>query len=156
LSLAIACLAQSKRGPSTKEERDRVVAIAKTLEAQPLSKEVRKDREWLVLWLIEVPDVSVSVCTATLPYEKNYKYAGELISVSMASSAAFVVENPDKSKDSIAVAQAGLESLLRAYTNILAGNPGAHSKNLDKVLSIQAEGKLSDYVNTQWKKECKS
>ena len=52
-----------QRGPSTPEERARAVQTAKSLQSDPLAPNVQEDREWLVKWLIEVPDISVKMCT---------------------------------------------------------------------------------------------
>src|SRR5262249_35079023 len=49
---------QAKRGPSTPEERTRFVAIAQKLEQSPLNAGLRPEREWALLWLIQVPDVT--------------------------------------------------------------------------------------------------
>jgi hypothetical protein len=50
-----------QRGPSTPEERARAVQTAKSLQSDPLAPNVQEDREWLVKWLIEVPDISVKM-----------------------------------------------------------------------------------------------
>ncbi|MGA3197057.1 MAG: hypothetical protein ABSD39_18835 [Terriglobales bacterium] len=55
-----------QRGPSTPEERARAVQTAKSLQSDPLAPNVQQDREWLVKWLIEVPDISVKMCTTFL------------------------------------------------------------------------------------------
>jgi hypothetical protein len=55
-----------QRGPSTPEERARAVQTAKSLQSDPLAPHVQEDREWLVKWLIEVPDISVKMCTTFL------------------------------------------------------------------------------------------
>ena len=58
--------AQSKRGPSTPEERRTAVGAARLLEADPFHKDAKKIREWLTLWVIEVPDISIQLCGAYL------------------------------------------------------------------------------------------
>jgi hypothetical protein len=55
--------ARAERGPSTAAERTRAVQVAKSLRTDPLSPEVQNDREWLIKWLIEIPDISVNLCT---------------------------------------------------------------------------------------------
>jgi hypothetical protein len=154
LALCTFTLSQNKRGPSTVEERERAVRVAEQLEANPLPAD-KSDREWIFRWLIEVPDISVSVCTGTMPWEKKYKFAGDLMMVQMASSAAFVIRNPDMAKDSHTVSLAGFESSLRAYEKLVAANPKARSKQMDEMLAKRTDGSLSAFITEKIKKECK-
>jgi hypothetical protein len=130
------------------------VRIAEQLEANPLPSD-KSDREWIFRWLVEVPDISVSVCTGTMTWEKKYKFAGDLMIVQMASSAAFVIKNPDKAKDSHAVSLAGFESSLRAYERLVAADPKARSKQMDEMLAKRADGSLTAYMTEKIRKECK-
>ena len=50
-----------KRGPSTPEERKKAVEMATFLEANPLAKEAKDVRSALLFFLIEVPDIKVTV-----------------------------------------------------------------------------------------------
>jgi hypothetical protein len=153
-ALSAVLLAQSSRGPSTAEERQRAVTLANSMESNPLGAD-KKEQQWLLRWLIEVPDISISVCSATMPWEKNYKYAGELMSIEMSSMAKTAIEHPEKSSDKAAVGLAGLESAMKAYSKILEANPSAHSKKMDEMLKLQAAGTLGEYVTKEWKKSCK-
>jgi hypothetical protein len=67
--------AQQKRGPSKPEERARAVQFAHDLEINPLGPQAKSQREWLTLWLIEIPDITVEVCSRLLgreiPDKKN-------------------------------------------------------------------------------------
>ena len=60
--IGLSTAAQRKRGPSTPEERAKAVQFAHDLEANPLGPQAKNEREWLTLWLIEVPDITVEVC----------------------------------------------------------------------------------------------
>ena len=50
------------RGPSTAEERARAVKVAHELEEDPLAKDAKKSREWMIQWIVEIPDITVDVC----------------------------------------------------------------------------------------------
>ena len=62
--LALMCCVSSvyaqKRGPSTPEERKKAVEMATFLEKNPLAKEAKEIRGALLLFLTEVPDISVN------------------------------------------------------------------------------------------------
>lgn len=146
-----------QRGPSTAEERARAVETANALQTEPLAAKVHAEREWLVKWLIEVPDISIKMCPIFLGDLGNSKsdYPGAVIAAMLASEAAFVIEHPDKSKDSESVYLAGVEGALNAYQAIQKNDSSFHVKHLDELLQQRAQGKLADYVRTTAKK-CKN
>jgi hypothetical protein len=156
--LALTAAAQdAKRGPSTPEERERFVKFAHRSEAAPLDESLRSETKWAMIWLIEVPDVTVSVCTAPLGdfMKKKYKFEPEIIAQLTFSGGAFVIEHPDKANDKIAQYLAGVEGALKAYSAILIAKPDAHSKPLDDLLQKQSQGKLADYVRETSSQGCK-
>jgi hypothetical protein len=125
------------------------VALARKLEATPLDNSLKAEREWAVKWLIEVPDVSVSVCPAVLGKDflkTKYKYSPELVTQLMLSSAAFVIEHPDQSKDKPAMYAAGAAGALKAYAAILKDDPKSKWKALDEPSGKQEQGQLADFV----------
>ncbi len=149
---------EQTRGPSTPEERAREVAITHKLEAAPLDESLRSDRQWAILWLVQVPDVNVKLCLSLLgDYMKSkYKYSPEIAAQLTLASAAFVIEHPEKADDPFAQYVAGVESVLKAYQAILKSKPEAKSKALDELLQKQDQKQLEDYVRTQAAKVCKS
>ena len=84
---------QPQRGPSTAQERARFVSIAQRLEQAPLDPDLRPELQWALRWLIEVPDVNVSVCTAPLGefMKKKYKYSPEIVTQLTFSSGRFLI-----------------------------------------------------------------
>jgi carboxypeptidase Q len=157
-SIAISpCLAQSSgRGPSTPEERNKAVQTARKLQMDPLSPDAQADREWLVKWLIEVPDISVKLCSSILGDLGDSKTGkpGALIATMLASEAAFVIENPKKAQDLEAIYLAGLDGSLNAYQSLRKADPAYRVKHLDDLLSMREEGKLPRYIKDAAKK-CK-
>jgi hypothetical protein len=104
-----------RRGPSTPEERARAVQMAKSLQADPLAPSLQGDREWLLKWLIEIPDISVKMCTTFLGDLGDSKsgYPGAVIATMLASEAAFVIEHPEKANDVEAIYLAAGEHCFR-------------------------------------------
>jgi len=146
-----------KRGPSTPEERSRALGIAKSLQADPIAPNLTKEREWLIMWLIEVPDISIKLCTDMLgDLGKDKKgYSGALIATEMASQAAFVIEQPDKAKDEESVYFAGINGALLGYESIRKTDTSFHIVHLDELIQLRDSGKLADYVHNTKKKKCK-
>ena len=146
---------EQKHGPSTPEERARAVRIAQELEARPTDLSLRNDRKWLLVWAIEVPDLTVSICTANMPWKDKYRHGGDLAAVGLAATVAFVVQHPDEGKDTATAGLAAMESMLRAYQKIVDEDPKAHSKEMDEVVEIQRQAKLDEYIRSRWAKTCK-
>lgn len=146
----------SSRGPSTPEERARAVQIAHKLESNPLDESLRSDREWAILWLIQVPDIHVSLCTNVLGdfMKSRYKYSSELLTQLTLSSAAFLIEHPESANDSVAQYTGGTEGVLKAYHSILQQKPKATSRALDNLVQAQSDGKLADRIRES-SKGCK-
>ncbi len=149
LMLATAPMA-SGLGPTTPEERQRVVAIARKLEATPLDPTLLTEREWAKQWVVENPDVRIRMCMQLLAGLRTprYKFRTEIVTQMMLSSAAFLIEHPAAIADHDHLAEnvGGLQGVVKAYAAILKSNPDAHTKTLDNLLQKQNEGKLVDYA----------
>ena len=152
-----ASLAQKQRGPSTPQERDTAVKIARLLETDPFHKDAKKLRESLLLWVIEVPDIHVELCSAYMPPEKSTdkNYGSEIFNQTMFSSAAFVIEHPDQANDRVAAHLAGVEGALKVYETILATKPKAKSAFYDGLLEKRNKGELRAFVEEATNTKCK-
>ncbi len=102
----------------------------------------------MVRWLTDVPDINVKLCGSLLdPLMKSSKnYAAEIFTQMIPSGAAFVISNPDKAKDDIAVYTAALEGALRTYESILNVKPKAKWPFLDDLIEKRSKGELQEYV----------
>ena len=138
-----------KRGPSTSEERARAVKVAHELEEDPLAKSAKDNRDWVIQWIVDIPDITVNVCFDYFGKMPNPPrgHSKEIVRQMIISSAAFMIEHPDKVKDEQAVATAGLLGSLKAYQSILKGDPDARWPYLDKIVQMRDQGKLDDFVS---------
>jgi hypothetical protein len=144
-----------QRGPSTPEERARAVKIAHELEEEPLGKDAKENREWVFQWIVDIPDITVNACFeyfGKLP-SPAHGHTKEIVNQMIISSAAFMIEHPDKSKDEQAVATAGLLGSLKAYQAILRQEPDARWPFVDKLVEMRDQGKLDDYI-TGTRRKC--
>jgi hypothetical protein len=154
IALIIACvfsgsssLAQ-KRGPSTAAERKRAVEIATLLENDPLNKNAKALSRELLIWLIEIPDITVTICTGMLgDYSKiKGEYAGTITTQLSFGETRFVIEHPEEAKDEYQVYLAGLESALRTYQNIKKAKPRVRLEPLEDLLVTQQAGQLPEFI----------
>ena len=143
------------RGPSTPEERARAVKVAHELEQEPLAKDAKERREWMYRWIMDIPDITVDVCYdyfGALP-DPPQGHSVEITMQMVLSSAAFMVEHPDKVKNEQAVTFAGVLGALKAYQAILKQDPASRWVHLDKLIQMREQGKLDDYV-AETRKKC--
>ena len=150
--LALLCCVSTayaqKRGPSTPEERKKAVEMITFLETNPLAKEAKEMRGALLVFLAEVPDISVTLCTNVFGESKKFKgdYESELLGQTAYSQAKFIIEHPDKAQDEAAVHLAGVEGVLRTWQAIKAAKPKAKFPLLDELLAMQQSLTLAEHV----------
>lgn len=151
-----AIAAPQQRGPSTAEERARAVQLARRLETDPFNAEAREWRRWLLIWIDEVPDITVNVCPLLSPLSgSNRRFARELVLQVIFSSAAFIIQNPEKAAlDDGAAYIAGVRGALRAYEAILKARPEARWHFLDDLLEKRDRGELDDWVRKTADQRC--
>ena len=156
--VANSSMAQNQRRPSTPQERETAVKVARVLETDPFHKDAKKMREWLLIFLIGVPDIHVELCTAYMPPEKpsDKNYGSEIFNQTMFSSAAFVIEHPDQANDRVAAHLAGVEGALKVYETVLATKPKAKSAFYDALLERRNKGELRAFVEEATTTKCKS
>ena len=148
LFLAVAVCA-AERGPSLPQEREAAVKIAHLLETDPLGEATEGLRAWFSLWLKQVPDIGVPVCTDLLaPVFHWQRPEALLVYLQMAfSSAAFMLEHPQSAQDKPKVLSAGLEGALKAYASILKQRPEATLAFLDQLQQMSDQGGLPGYIS---------
>jgi hypothetical protein len=86
-----------------------------------------------VKWLIEVPDISVKMCTTFLGDLGDSKSGnpGAIIATMLASQAVFVIDHPDKAKDVDAIYFAGVDGALHGYEAIRLKDASYRLPHLD-------------------------
>ena len=138
------------RGPSTPEERKRAVEIATLLENDPLNKNAKTLSKELLVWLIQVPDISVTLCTNVLGDYSKIKgdYAPTIATQLGFSQAKFIIEHPDKANDQHQVYLAGVEGVLKTYLNIKSAKPKVKMEPLEQLLVKQQTNELAEFVKT--------
>ena len=155
LALALACglvPASAAGQASSADDRRRFVSVARQLEETPLEPRLAADRQWALNWLIEAPDVSVTICANLWSglLDEDYPHRGEILAQSSLSTAATIIERPDIAGDPIAEQIAGVEGALRAYRAALRDRPQASSRFLDALVRTQSRGELRQLVSSAW------
>ncbi len=156
--LALALLAPAAahaRGPSTPEERKRAVETTRKLEKEPLARNSMEARKWLFQWIVEIPDINVTSCAGPLDglREDEEDTYGQLLYVqSVFGMTAFMIGNPKKANDWVAVQTAGIESVLRAYDAMRKADSELKYKELDRLEKARKEGKLAAIVKKEMAK----
>jgi hypothetical protein len=142
--------AACSRSAANPEERARALAYTQSLEEHPLAKDSLQKRIWLTEWIVQVPDLTVTVppreFKALESLDKvNDTYSHQLRMQAMFSQAAFQLQHPEE-KNAARIQAAGLEGTLRAYRAIQQFDPRAKYPLLDNLMSLERQGKLQKYV----------
>jgi hypothetical protein len=143
------------RGPSTPEERKQALEYIRHFEADPLNPKVIQEREWVLRWVIEVPDVHIHLCADLLDkLPKGKKDSSTILIAEMFSQTAFQLQNPDKQDDRLAEHQAGVEGALHVYEILLKSNPKDRQPFLDDLILRRDAGTLAQWVKEHDSASC--
>ena len=149
------CAVFSTRGPSTPEERARAVDLVEFLESRPTAPEAREARKWLVSWLAEVPDLTVTVCLDPLGSSRDLEgVPADLTFQQVFSQAAFLIRILEAKGGSVEAYVAGVEGALRAYEAMRESDAVHELKVFEELKRERAAGKLVKVVEKRVKK-CK-
>jgi hypothetical protein len=143
------------RGPTTTEERAKVIEQIRALERDPLNENADATRASLLEWIIEVPEIRFYRCNELLGSGlDNYPYAREFNDQVILSGAAFTLEHQDKMRDEVATYIAGVEGALRMYEALRRSRSDARSAFLDDLIKIRDRGELSDHIAAMANERC--
>ncbi len=144
------------RGPTTPEEKTRVIKLNEHIEAEPLAADARDARRWLFGFASSAPDLKVVVCPDLLAplLESNQPYKAELGAQMMFSTMAFTIAHPEKSGDIQEIYLAAVLGSLRAYQSILKAKPGSRFPFLDDLVARRDKGTLRTYLKDLAREKC--
>ena len=136
------------RGPSTSQERAKVIELTRMLERDPLNENAEATRQWLRQWTIDVPEIRFHVCKELLSHglAENYPYSREINLQTILSGAVFTLERQDKARDDVGAYIAGVEGSLRMYEVLAKSRPDARSAFLDGLVAMRDRGELANHV----------
>jgi hypothetical membrane protein len=145
------------RGLSTPEERAKAISIARSLERDPLAADAPGNRQWLLNWIIEVPDIRFKSCVGLLSpgVGNQYRYSAEVNQQIIFSAAAFKLEHPDHLRNNTGAYIAGVEGALRVYEVLIKSVPDAKLAFLNDLVAKRDRGELADHVTNLAKEKCK-
>lgn len=145
----IALTSQIGFGQTKEEQQSLLIKAAKFLEVKPFDKDAKDIRGWALRYVIETKDVSIIICAGDLTrptLEKKNKYGSELLAQYTIGMAAFKLENPSKKDDENAAQLAGIESMLRAYEQMVKEKPKAKFAAMDDIIAKRDNGELKGLV----------
>ena len=157
--LLLAVSSMSAAGESTptqsaETDSSKAVRFTEALEADPLGSDAATMRQWLLQWLTDTPDFTVTVCDILGPIPKESVPNGpELLVQQMFGNVAYQIKHPGTS-DTLSLQVAGVESVLHAYSAILAKDQKAHIPYFDNLLTQQRDGVLKEHLAPTIVKGC--
>lgn len=158
LLLLIGCLGAPAHAADASAESPtaKIVRLTRALERSPLSDNDKLVRGWVLEWLTETPDYEVTVCDLFGPLLKHdpTSNGGIYLLQQMFGNVAYQIEHPGD-QDAHARQLAGIESMLRAYTAVIAEQPQSRIGYFDTLLQQQAAGTLKQYMTPIIDEKCK-
>ncbi|HQX56108.1 MAG TPA: hypothetical protein PLP07_09285 [Pyrinomonadaceae bacterium] len=129
-------------------DRETLIKASQILEVEPFVDKAKDFRSWAMRYVIETDDVSVTICTQmfSATMDKKNKNADELLAQYTIAMAAFKLSDPVKAKDDNAAQLAGMESMLRAYENMVKVKPKTKFAALDELVKRRDSGELKKFV----------
>ena len=164
LALGLSVMGQAAqaqdRGPSTEQERARVVQIAEATNKDPLGLMRSADGRWFTKWAQDVPDYTFAPDAGIFWFKTGMdkeEIKGDMIKVARfvhgVNTAAYqvqhgILEPHQKAEESLQVTLAGMNGLLTAYENLRDKSPDNRSAYLDLALEKRQSGKLLEFVQS--------
>ena len=147
--------AAADRGPSTPEERKQALEYAEDFLSNPLGPDSIKEREWVLKWAIEVPDVHVSICSLLEKQPKGDKQdANTIFAGIVLAQTAFAIQNPTAKANSREAYLAGINGALHVYELLLKERPKDRQPYLDDLVQKREAGTLPQFVEERAAKSC--
>ncbi|MDC8014201.1 hypothetical protein [Tahibacter soli] len=147
LAFALSLLASAAACAAPEKDADRAARYAVELERKPLAAEAPDQRQWLLHWVNDTPDYTVTVCDVLTEGQKvGSPYSAELLAQQLFGNVAYQIAHPSGLKDEITLQMAGIESALRTYQALIAHDPTAHVAYLDTLLEKQRAGALNAFM----------
>jgi hypothetical protein len=142
--------------PASESATDKAVRFTDALEKDPLGDQAPEMRRWLIAWITETPDFTVTVCDILGPVPgKKIRYSAELAVQQMFGNVSYQIRNPGQHEETL-LQLAGVESVLNAYAALLVQDPKEHIKYFDELLEKRAQGLLEAQVIPKIAKACKT
>ena len=157
--LSLLLLAGTFAACAAAPEKDaaRAARYAVELEKDPLAAEAPDRRQWLLHWVNDTPDYTVTVCDVLAEGQKvGSPFSAELLAQQLFGNVAYQIAHPAGRKDEITLQMAGIESVLRTYRTLIATDPTAHVAYLDTLLDKQRGGELAAYMRPNIVQRCMS
>ena len=138
-----------ERGPSTPEERARVVQMALDSEKNPLQIQAANG-EWLKKWVNDVPDLTLNYGAVSdwLGRAAKQECRDAIKFQFTASVMAFQIQHPAEAEKQSADDLAGVEGALRAYETLLSLDDKYRSAKIDVAVAARNKGELPAFLKS--------
>ncbi|MCD2516928.1 M20/M25/M40 family metallo-hydrolase [Massilia sp. G4R7] len=139
---------EAGRGPSTPEERARVLRIAQEAQQRP-REAMQRDGAWLKAWVEAIPDLSIDYGSTAYTWLKGAAHpeARDALRFQYTASAmAFQIRHPESAQQQAAIDDAAMDGVLHAYATLLRRQAAPASPALDRALAARDKGQLAAFL----------
>jgi hypothetical protein len=155
---AMPAAASASSDGQPQSERARFVQLTLALEADPMHADAEENRQWMIGWLQQVPDLEVVVCdllgATKLP--KAQQETASLVFVQyMFGSASYQIEHPGSGPLDEQVQMAGVRSALKSYLAMRAHQQAPAIASFDALAAQVEDGSLESHLKPKIASACK-
>jgi hypothetical protein len=156
LATALACAGvAAKPVPAPEASEAKFVRLTRQFEADPLGFDGKTDGAWLLQWVVDSPDVSVTACNVTGVLDAPDGDAKSvLVLLEVFGNAAWQLEHASTTE--LERQAAAARSVLRGYAAIRRATPDLHIATLDALAEKEAAGQLEAHLAPIVQAQCMS
>ena len=146
------------RGPSTAEERARALKIASESEKDPLGV-MAAEGGWFEKWIQDIPDIQfgpeaparwiANAAKGDLRKVMQFQYTVSAVAYQIQHQ----VYDPKTLEEKLAIHQAALEGVLRAYESLLPKRAENKSEKMEEAIALRGKGELPAFVKSIFDKK---
>ncbi len=154
LLFSLLVFAPAFAGEVAGSKAQKALSYIAALEKDPLAADGDEKRLWLMNWLMDDESYAFNPCELfEREVAQDAPNVGNLWMQRMFGNVAYQISNPGK-HDEVTLQVAGMESLLRAYSAIIAKDAKAHIPYFDSLLAEQKKGTLKKRLAPIIQKSC--
>lgn len=133
-------------GALNQSQLSNIAETIRRLEKHPTAEGAQEGRRTLIQWLQASPDVTVTICPSIAsPFSVGESPAlRSALQQHLLSTAAYEIEHPEAAR--VEAKLSGLEGALQAYQLLTGGSQNDYPDGIQKLLTLQKEGKLKAHV----------
>jgi tetratricopeptide (TPR) repeat protein len=140
-----------------KTDKNKVISFTKLLESEPFHPQAAAIRSWLIDWITQTQDLTVSICRLLGPIPNDdIPFSSELFTQMIFANASYQISENDYHSEAFKVQFASVISVLKTYISIKNTHPEFSIEYFDDLLNRQKENTLEMFYQPIISNDCQT